>query len=414
MSVVRHWLIMTVLSLSGGVIFMLPFLQEVYYIPLAQALSLNNTEVGSLMSVFGISSLMVYFPGGWLADRVSPKKLITISLLTTGAIGLYFATFPSYKISLYIHAVWGVTITLLFWGAMIRMTRNWAPPEEQGRAFGILETGRGLGEVLSSAGFLAVFAALGSGDPALSSVITSFSVLILLLGVVAWFTLEDTVDEMEVAGEKAKVGLHEIISVLKMPVIWLISTVIFTGYCAYWGTYRFTSYSTDIFMLSVTIGAAIGVGKMWLKPVAALVAGFIADKFGISRSVACLFAVLIASFLIFAILPGNSAMLAMMLANVAVASLAVFAMRGIYFALLEEGGIPLAVTGTAAGIVSAVGYTPDIFMPLLGGVLLDTFPGVLGYRYFFLTVAGICAIGLIASLLIYFKFVKSRTDVPVG
>ncbi len=114
MSVVRHWLIMTVLSLSGGVIFMLPFLQEVYYIPLAQALSLNNTEVGSLMSVFGISSLMVYFPGGWLADRVSPKKLITISLLTTGAIGLYFATFPSYEISLYIHAVWGVTITLLF------------------------------------------------------------------------------------------------------------------------------------------------------------------------------------------------------------------------------------------------------------------------------------------------------------
>lgn len=406
MSVVRHWLIMTVLSLSGGVIFMLPFLQEVYYIPLAQALSLNNTEVGSLMSVFGISSLMVYFPGGWLADRVSPKKLITISLLTTGAIGLYFATFPSYEISLYIHAVWGVTITLLFWGAMIRMTRNWAPPEEQGRAFGILETGRGLGEVLSAAGFLAVFAALGSGDPALSSVITSFSVLILLLGVVAWFTLEDTVDEMEVAGEKAKVGLHEIISVLKMPVIWLISTVIFTGYCAYWGTYRFTSYSTDIFMLSVTIGAAIGVGKMWLKPVAALVAGFIADKFGISRSVACLFAVLIASFLIFAILPGNSAMLAMMLANVAVASLAVFAMRGIYFALLEEGGIPLAVTGTAAGIVSAVGYTPDIFMPLLGGVLLDTFPGVLGYRYFFLTVAGICAIGLIASLLIYFKYVR--------
>jgi len=406
MSVVRHWLIMTVLSLSGGVIFMLPFLQEVYYIPLAQALSLNNTEVGSLMSVFGISSLMVYFPGGWLADRVSPKKLITISLLTTGAIGLYFATFPSYEISLYIHAVWGVTITLLFWGAMIRMTRNWAPPEEQGRAFGILETGRGLGEVLSAAGFLAVFAALGSGDPALSSVITSFSVLIFLLGVVAWFTLEDTVDEMEFAGEKAKVGLHEIISVLKMPVIWLISTVIFTGYCAYWGTYRFTSYSTDIFMLSVTIGAAIGVGKMWLKPVAALVAGFIADKFGISRSVACLFAVLIASFLIFAILPGNSAMLAMMLANVAVASLAVFAMRGIYFALLEEGGIPLAVTGTAAGIVSAVGYTPDIFMPLLGGVLLDTFPGVLGYRYFFLTVAGICAIGLIASLLIYIKYVR--------
>ena len=406
MSVVRHWLIMTVLSFSGGIIFLLPFLQEVYYIPLADALGLNNTEVGSLMSVFGTTSLIVYFPGGWLADRVSPRKLITLSLLATGAIGLYFATFPSYRISLAIHAVWGVTITFLFWGAMIRMTRNWAPPEEQGRAFGILETGRGLGEVLSSVGFLAVFAALGSGDSALSSVINSFSVLVLLLAVLAWFTLEDAVDEAGANNEKPKVGLHEILGVLRMPVIWLISTVIFTGYCAYWGTFRFTSYSTDIFMLSVTVGAMIGVGKMWLKPLAALAAGLVSDKFGIARSVAWLFAVLIGSFLVFAVLPGNAAMIPAMLGNVALASLAIFAMRGIYFALLEEGGVPVAVTGTAAGIVSAVGFTPDIFMPLLGGVLLDTFPGVPGYRYFFLAVAGFCSVGLIASLLIYFKFVK--------
>lgn len=410
MSVVRHWLIMTVLSFSGGIIFLLPFLQEVYYIPLADALGLNNTEVGSLMSVFGTTALIVYFPGGWLADRVSPRKLITISLLTTGAIGLYFATFPSYQVSLAIHAIWGVTITFLFWGAMIRMTRNWAPPEEQGRAFGILETGRGLGEVLSSVGFLAVFAALGSGDSALSSVINSFSVLILLLAVLAWFTLEDASDEPHADSEKSKVGLHEILGVLRMPVIWLISTVIFTGYCAYWGTFRFTSYSTDIFMLSVTVGAMIGVGKMWLKPFAALAAGLVSDKFGIARSVAWLFAILIGSFLVFAVLPGNAAMIPAMLFNVALASLAIFAMRGIYFALLEEGGVPVAVTGTAAGIVSAVGFTPDIFMPLLGGVLLDTFPGVPGYRYFFLSVAGFCSVGLIASLLIYFKFVKSTTD----
>ena len=121
-------------------------------------------------------------------------------------------------------------------------------------------------------------------------------------------------------------------------------------------------------MLSVTIGAMIGVGKMWLKPLAALVAGFVSDKFGIARlGIAWLFAVLIGpAFLVFSILPGNSAMIPAMLGNVALASLAVFAMRGIYFALLEEGGVPVAVTGTAAGIVSAVGFTPDIFMPLLG------------------------------------------------
>ena len=410
MSSLRRWLIMTVLSISGGVIFLLPFLQEVYYRPIAQALNLNNTQVGSLMSVFGVTAVLSYFPGGWLADRVSPRKLITLSLLSTGLTGLYFATWPGYKVSLVLHAFWGVSVTFLFWGAMIRVTRNWAPPEDQGRAFGILETGRGLGEVLSSAAFLAVFAALGSSDFALSMVIVQLSALTLALGVLAWFTLEDTADPDRNSRKGAKVGLTEIIRVLKMPVIWLIATVILTGYCAYWGTFRFTSYATDIFMLSITIAATISVGKMWLKPFAALVAGFIADKFGIARSVAFLFLLLIASFSLFAVMPGTPTLIPMMLVNVAIASLAVFAMRGIYFALLEEGGGPMAVTGTATGIVSAVGFTPDIFMPLLGGILLDNFPGAEGYRYFFLTTAAICGVGFVASLLIYLKIVRKSGD----
>ena len=399
---------MIVMSISGGIVFLLPFLQEVYYLPLAEALNLNNTQVGSLVSVFGVTSLLSYFPGGWLADRVSPRKLITTSLLSTGIAGLYFATFPSYEVSLAIHAFWGMSITFLFWGAMIRVTRNWAPPEEQGKAFGILETGRGLGEVLTSIAFLAVFAALGSTDQALQMVVIQFSVLILTLGVLAWFVLEDTVAGADDSAERTRIGLNEIISVLKMPVVWLIATVILTGYCAYWGLFRFTSYATDIFALSVTIGAAISVGKMWLKPLAALIAGFIGDRFGIAKSVGWLFVVLIVSYVVVAVLPGNSALVPVMVAIVAIASLAVFAMRGIYFALLEEGGVPLAVTGTATGIISTIGYTPDIFMPLLGGVLLDNFPGAEGYRYFFFVTAAFCAVGLVASLVIYLKIVKSR------
>ncbi len=83
----RKWLIMAIVSVSGGLIFMLPFLQEVYYIPLAQALDLNNTQVGSLMSIFGTVSMLSYFPGGWLADRIAPRKLLSASLLASGLLG---------------------------------------------------------------------------------------------------------------------------------------------------------------------------------------------------------------------------------------------------------------------------------------------------------------------------------------
>lgn len=413
MSSIRRWVIMTVLSLSGGIIFLLPFLQEVYYIPLATALELSNTEVGSLMSVFGVTSMISYFPGGWVADRVSPRRLLTTSLLTTGLAGLYFASFPGYWASLAIHALWGVTITFLFWGAMIRATRNWAPPEEQGKAFGVLESGRGIGEVLASMGLLAIFGLLGSQDFGLSMVIVACSGLIIILGIITWFSIEDAVEFRADAEPAQKVGLDEVLRVLKMPEVWLIAIVILTAYCAYWGTFRFTSYASDIFLLSVTLGAVIGVAKMGMKPLAALVAGLVSDKFGIAKSVCYLFVVLIASFTVFALLPGRANLLPAMLINVAIASLAVFALRGIYFALLEEGGVPLAVTGTASGIISTVGFTPDIFMPLLGGVLLDNYPGAAGYRYFFLTTAAICAVGLIASVIICRRIVRRNARLGI-
>lgn len=399
---------MAVLSVSGGVIFYLPFLQEVYYKPLADALNLDNTQVGSLMSAFGITAMLSYVPGGWLADRISPRYLLTSSLLLTGASGLYFATFPSYTISLVLHALWGVTITLLFWAAMIRVTRNWAPADEQGKAFGILETGRGFGEVLSSMVILAVFGFLGSDRFALSIVIVQFSVLILILGILAWFTIDDKAGGQNNADEQSKIGLKDFIIVLKMPTVWLIAVVILSGYCAYWGTFRFTSYSSDIFLMSVTMAGALSVGKLWMKPIAALSAGFISDKFGIAKSIAFLFVVLIASFTVFALIPGKQSLLIAMIINVAIASLAIFAMRGIYFALLEEGGIPVSVTGTAAGVISIVGFTPDIFMPLLGGILLDRYPGAEGYRLFFLTVAGICLMGLVATILLHRVSTRKR------
>ena len=43
----------------------------------------------------------------------------------------------------------------------------------------------------------------------------------------------------------------------------------------------------------------------------------------------------------------------------------IFCLRGIYYALLEECQLPKRLTGTAVGIVSVIGYTPDIFLPLL-------------------------------------------------
>jgi predicted MFS family arabinose efflux permease len=391
---------MACLCLSGGFIYLIPFLREVYYIPLQEALGTTNTQLGVLMSVFGATALITYFPGGWLADRFSARKLITLSMVATGVTGLYFATFPSYPISVALHAFWGVTCSLTFWSAMIKATRNWAPPEQQGRAFGILESGRGIAEVVGSTALLAVFALLGSGEFALSWVVIGFSAINIAIGVMAWYSLEETGREGLDPVEK-RIGLQQIVTVLKLPAVWLISIVIMAAYSAYWGSYYFTPYATDVFLMSVVFGGAIGVGKMWVKPLAALGAGFLADRAGISKTVVWCFAVVIVSFGVFIFAPGNSNLVALLIVNTAIASVAIFALRGIYYALLEEGAIPLAVTGTAAGVVSVFGYTPDVFMPLVGGALLDRYPGRVGYNYLFLVIVILSVLGLLSALAIY-------------
>ncbi|MBW2212705.1 MAG: hypothetical protein JRG67_17015 [Deltaproteobacteria bacterium] len=79
-----------------------------------------------------------------------------------------------------------------------------------------------------------------------------------------------------------------------------------------------------------------------------------------------------------------------------------------YFALFEEGAVPIEATGTAVGLVSVIGYTPDVFVALVGGWLLDRSPGVAGHQHFFLFLGTFAAIGLVASL----RFRTAQSSLP--
>ena len=146
-----------------------------------------------------------------------------------------------------------------------------------------------------------------------------------------------------------------------MPEVWLISAIVLSGYCAYWGTLRLTSYATDVFLLSVTLAALLSSLKLWVKPFAALGAGVLADKLGVTQVIVTLFIILLLGFLSFAFLPGTTGWIPVMVLNLILVSMAVFGLRGIYFALVHESGVPFEVTGVAIGVISMIGLSPDIF-----------------------------------------------------
>ena len=75
-------------------------------------------------------------------------------------------------------------------------------------------------------------------------------------------------------------------------------------------------------------------------------------------------------------------------------------MRGIYFATIDEANIPRHVTGTAIGIVSLIGFTPDVFVSPICGKLLDEYDGAAGYRAIFLLMMVFAVIGTIAAIIL--------------
>lgn len=136
---------MACLIVAGEAIFSLPFHIARFFRPtVLSVLGFSNTELGAAQAVYGVTAMLAYFPGGPLADRYEARKLLALSLAATAVGGIYFATFPPYRGMWLLFGYWGFTTILFFWAALIRATRQWGGTNEQGRAYGILDGGRGL------------------------------------------------------------------------------------------------------------------------------------------------------------------------------------------------------------------------------------------------------------------------------
>jgi len=395
-------LFMGSLILAGESIYMLPYMRKSFQTSMEATFGLSSFEVGMLNALFGILALICYLPGGWLADRVSARRLLTVSLFGTGAGGFYMATVPGYGGLLVVHAFWGVFSILTFWAALIKAVRLWSGPAEQGRAFGILDGGRGVvGAGLASIAAVC-FGLSATVEAGLVAVIVVYSVASMLAGAAVWFVVPDdheTFSEHQTDDGRLHV-LDSIGQTVRRPEVWLIALVIFCAYFSFLGTYEFPAFAEKGFDRSKEFGAWLGAFRDWLRPAAAVLAGIIADRVSASRAILTSFAVLVLSYASLSLLPPTLSSITLLWTQVTATALAVFALRGIYFALLEESGIPMHLTGIAVGTISMIAYTPDIFAPLLAGWLVDNSGDVLGYRRYFGFLAGVAATGFAATLVI--------------
>ncbi|MFP6684058.1 MAG: MFS transporter [Polyangiaceae bacterium] len=395
----KRWLTLLSLVVAGEAIFTLPFhVSRFFRATFLDVFGLTNLELGTLGSAYGVVAMASYVLGGGLADRFSARKLLSASLVATALGGLYLFTIPSYAGLLCLFGAWGLTTILAFWAALIRATREWGGESEQGRAFGLLDGGRGfLAAALASIAVVVFSAFFPDRVMALKMVIALYTASCLSAAVVVWLWVPDTEPQEPDANEDRDAAKSRLKQVLRLPSVWFVALVIVCAYCGYKATDDYALYAVDAYGMTEIQAARLSAVNAWLRPVAAIGAGLLADRLTASRTVAGCFVVLVTGFLSFTLSSPDATTTWVLWLNVMITGAAVYALRGVYFAMLEEMAIPAEVTGTAVGVISFVGYTPDIFIPPLAGWLIDRSPGATGHQHFFAVIGGFCLLGLLAA-----------------
>jgi len=388
-----------ILIISGAFIYALPYFRNYYYDTFVARFNITNTQMGALGSIYGITSTVSFCFGGFCADKWPTNNLLSISLVSTGLLGFLLLTTPPYAIVFLIHALWGFTCILTFWNALIITIRSLASSDEQGKAFGFFEGGRGIVNIVQSAFVLGLFGYLSktkSEQMALNGVIITYSVVCILLGIMVYFALGKNVNAVKGEGEKKIVDKKVLIKILKMPTTWLSAIIIFTSYAVIISYFYITPYTTSVFGMTTVIAAALGYFSQYCRPIGCFATGIVADRIGSSKMMAIVYVILIVGLLGIIFVPGQPSMIWLLLVFMAAMYGSMYGIQSLHYAILEEGDYPLEITGTATAVIMPIGYSSEFIVPIVAGMCLDKWPGAFGYKVFFIILTSLCTLGLFA------------------
>lgn len=409
---------MFALIIAGEAVFLLPFILIRVFKPIIrEAFILSDYQIGKAQAIYGITAMISYFFGGFFADKMEARKLLTASLVLTAIGGLWMISIPSYQSLKILYGFWGVSTILLFWAALIKATRDWGNSHNQGISFGLLDGGRGA--------FAALIATFGSFIPLLffpedannvtqqDKVITMqyiigfITLIVFLVALFIWKVIPKS-SQTTATSEKVNFDASFVFSLLKKPKIIYHSLIIVCAYAAYKLTGTYATYAKDVWGFSLQEASYFGVSIQWMRPIAAVTLGWIADKYLASKLSMVSFSLMLASSIILGFgLFEQSISLSMVTFFMMVVG--TYSLRGLYFAIIEEAKTPANITGTVVGIISVLGFTPDIFMSLLSGYMLGKDPSITEYQNLFQIFLIFPLVGLLATIG-FRKAIRSHND----
>jgi sugar phosphate permease len=396
--------------LAAGVLYPLMYLRQNFEISVLEALRISASDLGELYALLGFVFSVAYIPSGRLADLYQPRLLMSFALAAVGLLGLWFSTFPSLFELRLIFLGWGLAGGLCFWSSLIKAVNMLADSSEQGRFFGILDGGRGLVEAVLASIAVLMFRELSEPTDAatlrLLPVIYMYAIAALLFAVMVFLYVEDNPEHIAAtrrpaAGEPTQPGtlLGDLKTLARIPELWLLAVVMMIGQQLFWVTYSISAFLQVNLGLTALAAGSVTLTKLWMRPIGGITIGFLGDRYSKELLLAWLLGLASTSLIAICFLPLAGNMPAI-IGIVLVIGYLTYAIKGLYWSLLDLCPVPRRIVGLAIGLVSFIGYMPDVLLPLYDGFLSRHYPRNVSFQIYFTSIAACGYLG--AALCVVF------------
>ena len=362
-------------------------------------LNIDATMQGAILSAFFAGYALFQIPGGMLADKFGPRKVMAIAITWFSVFTTVTGFVSSYSMMLFARCVFGIGEGC-FPGASWKMIATYFPPKERATATAIQSSVNTLGPAVASLVAAGIIASFGWRP-----VFIYLGFPGLLIAAAMWFYFRDnpadhpkmtkeelnelSLDQGKSGNETGNSGLMTFKQFLTKPILWQMVLIWFLFDITFWGFVSWLpSYLMKVRGFSLLKTGIYGSLPFFVGTVGMLIGGFLSDRFKGKRKWLFIPNTLIASFFLYMTYSVVSPDMAVVYQ--CVAALFMFIAFAAFWGLVVDS-IPPAIMGSSSGTVNFGGQVAGFISPFVMGYLIDINGGSFDMAFIFLIVAAIAS-----------------------
>ena len=404
-----RWMVVAIISCGAYVVYLTYLARYSFYDQVIDGLKITNSQLGVLYGLYGTTATIAYFPGGVLADKVRVKYLATLGFAMSAILTFWYSTMPSYGQLKVIFLLFGLCTTFIFWGIRYKAIRLVSTDETYSTNIGISYGIVGVVGLVISFVSIAIFGKFTDPAQGFHTVIMFFAIINAVFAVLSFIFIPKFADEFE--QKSARFNLNEVIEAAKNPGVWLTTLCMFFIYTIYTSLAYTVSFVSAI-GATAAVASIIGTIRTYGTSLfSSPIIGGVAQKKTPSRTIVWCTIITAVCLAVLAISPKSAGFIIPAVVLVLVLSFFLNGAYGITSSMFTETRVPAAIFGSASGILSVIGFVPDMFVSPIAGKWLDTYDTNGAYTRIFAVLAVSAVLAMCCALAVRAYKKKQGIDV---